>query len=90
MAMEGNSPASSDLRRIDLVLAADNAVALGAVIATMMGCEPGRLRFLMKPRELGLGDYDLSMIEIMGDMRIIPHYKLPPLGGEAIHGNKAI
>ena len=90
MAMEGNGPASPDLRQIDLILAADNAVALDAVIATMMGCDPGRLRFLMKAKELGMGDYDLSNIEIIGDLRVIPNFKLPPLGGEAIHGNKAI
>ena len=37
-----------------------------------------------------MGDYDLSNIEIIGDLRVIPNFKLPPLGGEAIHGNKAI
>ena len=90
VGMEGNGPASSDLRQIDLILAADNAVALDAVIATMMGCDPRRLRFLQKAKELGLGDYDLAKTEIIGDLRVIPNFKLPPLGGEAIHGNKAI
>jgi ferredoxin len=90
VAMEGNGPASPDLRRTDLILAADNAVALDAVIATMMGCDPSRLMFLQKAKELGLGDYDLSKIEIIGDLKVIPNYKLPPLGGEAIHGNKVI
>jgi uncharacterized protein (DUF362 family) len=60
--MEGNGPASNDLRDIGLILASDNAVALDAVIATMMGIEPGRLRFLQKAQEAGLGDYDLSTI----------------------------
>jgi uncharacterized protein (DUF362 family)/Pyruvate/2-oxoacid:ferredoxin oxidoreductase delta subunit len=90
VGMEGNGPASPDLRQIDLILAADNAVALDAVIATMMGCDPGRLRFLQKAKELGLGDYDLAKTEIIGDLRVIPNFKLPPLGGEAIQGNKAI
>lgn len=90
VAMEGNGPASPDLRQLDLILAADNAVALDAVIATMMGCDPGRLRFLRKAKELGLGDYDLANIEVFGYLKVIPNFKLPPLGGEAIHGNKAI
>lgn len=90
VAMEGNGPASSDLRRTDLILAADNAVALDAVIATMMGCNPGRLRFLQKSKELGLGDYDLAKIEIIGNLKVIPNYQLPPLGGESIYGNKTI
>jgi len=49
-----------------LVLASDNGVAMDAVIATMMGIEPGRLRSLQKAKKKGLGEYDLSTIEIIG------------------------
>jgi len=90
VAMEGNGPASPDLRQIDLILAADNAVALDAVIATMMGCDPGRLRFLRKAKELGLGDYDFAKTEIIGDLSVIPNFKLPPLGGEAMQGDRVM
>ncbi|MBI5605308.1 MAG: DUF362 domain-containing protein [Deltaproteobacteria bacterium] len=90
VGMEGNGPASPDLRDIGLILASDNAVALDAVMAFMMGCDPGRLRFLQKARETGLGDYDLSTIEVEGEMKPIPGFKLPPLGGEAISGNTAV
>jgi len=90
VGMEGNGPASPDLRNIGLILASDNAVALDGVIATMMGCEPGRLRFLQKAKEVGLGDYDLSRIEIIGELRQLPNFKLPPLGGEANLRNEAM
>jgi NAD-dependent dihydropyrimidine dehydrogenase PreA subunit len=90
VGMEGNGPACPDLRDIGLVLASDNAVALDAVISTMMGCDPGRLLFLRKAKDLGLGDYDLKNIEVIGDLRQIPDFKLPPLGGEAIFKNEAI
>ena len=90
VGMEGNGPASPDLRDIGLILASDNAVALDAVIATMMGCDPGRLRFLQKAKEVGLGDYDLSKIEIIGELKKLPNFKLPPLGGEAVIDNEAI
>jgi len=90
VGMEGNGPASPDLRDIGLLLAADNAVVLDSVVATMMGCEPSRLRFLQKAREVGLGECDLNRIEIIGDLNKIPDFKLPPLGGEAIIGNEAI
>jgi uncharacterized protein (DUF362 family)/Pyruvate/2-oxoacid:ferredoxin oxidoreductase delta subunit len=83
VGMEGNGPACSDLRNIGLILASDNAVALDSVIATMMGCEPGRLRFLQKAKEVGLGDYDLSRIDIIGELKRLTGFKLPPLGGEA-------
>ena len=90
VGMEGNGPASPDLRNIGLILASDNAVALDGVIATMMGCEPGRLRFLQKAKKVGLGDYDLSRIEIIGELRQLPDFKLPPLGGEATLRNEAM
>jgi uncharacterized protein (DUF362 family)/NAD-dependent dihydropyrimidine dehydrogenase PreA subunit len=90
VGMEGNGPASTELRNIGLILASDNAVALDAVIAKMMGCEPGRLRFLQKAREAGLGDYDMGSIEIVGELKRIPDFKLPPLGGEANIHNELI
>lgn len=88
--MEGNGPASPDLRDIGLLLASDNAVAMDGVVAFMMGCDPGRLRFLRKAKEEGLGDYDLNSIEIIGSLRRIPGFKLPPLGGEAILDNEGM
>jgi uncharacterized protein (DUF362 family)/NAD-dependent dihydropyrimidine dehydrogenase PreA subunit len=90
VGMQGNGPASPDLRDIGLVLAADNAVALDAVIATMMGCDPSWLRFLQKAKELGLGDYDLQRIDVIGELRRLPDFKLPPLSGEAIASNPAM
>jgi len=90
IGMEGNGPASPDLRNIGVILASDNAVAVDSVIATMMGCDPSRLRFLQKAKEAGLGDYDLSTIEIIGELKRLPDFKLPPLGGEAIFHNEAM
>jgi uncharacterized protein (DUF362 family)/Pyruvate/2-oxoacid:ferredoxin oxidoreductase delta subunit len=90
VGMQGNGPASPDLREIGLILASDNAVALDGVVATMMGLDPGRLRFLQKAKAMGLGDFDSGMIQIDGRMRILPDFKLPPLGGEAIAGNPAL
>ncbi|HEY3275279.1 MAG TPA: DUF362 domain-containing protein [Syntrophorhabdaceae bacterium] len=90
VGMEGSGPASPDLRDIGLLLASDNAVAMDGVVAFMMGCDPGRLRFLQKAKEEGLGDYDLNTIEIIGRLRRIPGFKLPPLGGEAILDNEGM
>ncbi|NNK84404.1 MAG: DUF362 domain-containing protein [Desulfobacterales bacterium] len=90
VGMEGNGPASPDLRSIGLILASDDAVALDSIIARMMGLEPGRLKFLKKAREIGLGDYDLDSIEVIGELKTLPDFKLPPLGGEAISENEVI
>ncbi len=90
VGMEGNGPASPDLRDIGLILAADNAVALDAVVATMMGAAPERLRFLQKARADGLGDYDISKLDIRGVLKPLPDFRLPPLGGSAIQDNPAV
>jgi uncharacterized protein (DUF362 family)/NAD-dependent dihydropyrimidine dehydrogenase PreA subunit len=90
IGMEGNGPASPDLREIGLILASDNAVALDAIIATMMGCEPSRLRFLQKAKLMGLGDYDLGKIDVVGELKKLPDFKLPPLSGEATMSNEAM
>ena len=90
VGMEGNGPASPDLREIGLILAADNAVAMDAVVARMMGIDPGVLRFLQKAKDMGLGDFDAKMIQIDGTMEILADFKLPPLGGEAILNNQMV
>ena len=90
VGMEGNGPVSNDLRNIGLILASDNGVALDAVMATMMGCEPGRLRFLQRAKELGLGNYDLNTIEVIGELKPLPDFKLPPLSGERDFNDKNI
>ncbi len=90
VGMEGNGPASPDLREIGLVLASDNAVALDATIARLMGLDPARLGFIQRARDLGLGDFDESAIEIIGKLKPIQGFKVPPLGGEAIANNEAI
>jgi ferredoxin len=90
VGMEGNGPACPDVRDIGLILASDNAVALDSVMARMMGLDPALLRFLQKAKEEGLGDYDLNSIEIIGELKQIPDFKLPLLGGEAIIHNKPV
>jgi uncharacterized protein (DUF362 family)/NAD-dependent dihydropyrimidine dehydrogenase PreA subunit len=79
VGMEGNGPASPDLRDIGQILAADNAVAMDAVMARMMGIDPQILPFLKMARDRGLGDYEASAIELIGDLTVIPDFKYPPV-----------
>jgi uncharacterized protein (DUF362 family)/NAD-dependent dihydropyrimidine dehydrogenase PreA subunit len=90
VGMEGNGPASPELREIGLVLASDNAVALDGVVARMMGLDPSCLRFLQKAKDMGLGDFEFHMVEVSGNMQVLADFKLPPLGGEAITGNPTV
>ena len=90
VGMEGNGPASPDLRTINRILASDNAVALDATISRMMGLDPGKLKFIQRAAELGLGGYRTDAIDIIGKLETIPDFKLPPLSGEDIAENAAI
>ncbi|MEE9516918.1 MAG: DUF362 domain-containing protein [Candidatus Adiutricales bacterium] len=78
VAMEGNGPASTDLRDVGQILASDNGLAMDATIARLMGVEPGNLPFLRIARERGLGDFEEDSIEIIGDLSPVLDYKLPP------------
>ncbi|MFH1985465.1 MAG: DUF362 domain-containing protein [Pseudomonadota bacterium] len=90
VGMEGNGPASPELRTIGRILAGDNAVALDAVMARMMGLDPARLRFLQRAAALGLGSHDAADTTLVGELTVIDDFKIPPLGGQAIQDNPAI
>jgi len=78
VGMEGNGPASTELRQVNRILAADNGIALDATIARMMGVKPESLPFLKIARQQNLGEFDESAIEILGQLEPIPNFKLPP------------
>ncbi|MBW2061931.1 MAG: DUF362 domain-containing protein [Deltaproteobacteria bacterium] len=78
VGMEGNGPASTDLRTIGRIMASDNAVALDATMARMMGLDPQSLPFLQIAKQRGLGDFDADSIKILGDLKALPNFKLPP------------
>jgi uncharacterized protein (DUF362 family)/Pyruvate/2-oxoacid:ferredoxin oxidoreductase delta subunit len=78
VGMEGNGPNCSDLREIGLILASNNGVAVDAVIARMMGLDPGAVPFIRIAQEKGLGSYARETLEIEGALKPIPGFKLPP------------
>ncbi|MDR0478056.1 MAG: DUF362 domain-containing protein [Desulfobulbaceae bacterium] len=79
LGMQGNGPASTELRYIGRILASDNGVALDAVVARMMGVAPAKLGFLLKAKAMGLGDYRDESIALDGTLLPIPDFKTPPL-----------
>ncbi|MBU4277287.1 MAG: DUF362 domain-containing protein [Proteobacteria bacterium] len=82
VGMEGNGPASTELRDVNLILASDNAVALDGVIARLMGvADPGQVRFLATAQKAGLGEFSDEATEIIGELIPIEGFKLPPAGG---------
>ena len=84
VGMEGNGPASLELRDVGKIIASDNGVALDTVIGKMMGVSADRLPFLRFASEKGLGSWDLNEIRISGDAELIPDFKLPPITSMAV------
>ena len=77
LGMQGNGPASTELRYIGRILASDNGVALDAVVARMMGVDPAKVGFLVKAKAMGLGDYREEAIALDGALTLIPDFKAP-------------
>lgn len=90
VGMEGNGPASPDLREIGVILAADNGVAMDGIMARMMGVDPDSLGFMQKAKAEGLGDYAADEVETVGNLFTVPDFKLPPLAGAGIASNAAL
>ena len=76
-AMEGQGPSGGRPREVGRVLASNNAVALDAVMAAMMGLAPRRVPMLRIAEERGLGPADLERIAIDGPFAVVPRFKVP-------------
>lgn len=67
IGMEGTGPGSGQPVGLHLVLAGDDAVALDAVSAEVMDIRPLEVNTIRLAAELGVGEADLSRIEVLGD-----------------------
>lgn len=67
VAMEGDGPSSGRPRQIGLVAASEDAVALDAVMAAVMGLNPDRVHTTRFAGERGLGESRLSHIKTLGE-----------------------
>jgi uncharacterized protein (DUF362 family)/NAD-dependent dihydropyrimidine dehydrogenase PreA subunit len=77
LAMEGYGPASPETRWVNKVLAATDAVALDTVLAKIVGFSVDDVPYLQLARQFGLGETDLSAIEISGEAKTIDAYHRP-------------
>ncbi|MDD5495804.1 MAG: DUF362 domain-containing protein [Candidatus Omnitrophica bacterium] len=67
VAMEGDGPSAGKARKMNLVMAGDDAVAIDAVIAKIMGLIPFDILVTKEASAMGLGEADLAQIELAGD-----------------------
>jgi uncharacterized protein (DUF362 family) len=68
IAMEGRGPANGQPRRLDVILASRDAVALDATAMRMVGLDPRRARHLVLTAKAGLGWMRADAIEVDGDL----------------------
>jgi len=79
-AMEGDGPSSGVVRKMNLVMAGDDAVAIDSCLAKIMGLAPLDILVTKEAYEAKLGEADLSKIEVLGDDLnnfIAKDFKLP-------------
>ena len=79
-AMEGDGPSSGVSRKMNLVMAGEDAVAIDSCLAKIMGLAPLDILVTKEAYEAKLGEADLSKIEVLGgDLNsfIAKDFKLP-------------
>ena len=67
VAMEGNGPSSGNPKKLGLVLASEDAVALDAVASELIGFEDGEINAIDIAFQRGLGEKRKEKIVVFGD-----------------------
>jgi len=67
VAMEGRGPSHGKPRRLDVILASRDGVALDASAMRLVGLDPSRCKHVVLAARQGLGRMDTAAIEIDGD-----------------------
>ncbi len=81
LSLEGDGPASGGIaRKLGLVLAGVDAVAIDSIIAAIMGIAPDDVLATREAAKRNLGISSINEIEVLGEKLkdvIVPDYKLP-------------
>lgn len=67
IGMEGDGPGSGTPRGMGIIAASADAVAMDMFIGRMVGLEPEELPTTKAAMELGIGETDPEMVEVVGD-----------------------
>ncbi|MFQ5957213.1 MAG: DUF362 domain-containing protein [Candidatus Brocadiales bacterium] len=67
VGMEGNGPNAGEPRKVGLIIASNNGVAMDAVASSIIGYEPLGIPTIRYAQERGLGTADLEKIDIKGE-----------------------
>lgn len=78
--MEGDGPSAGTARKMNLIMAGADAVAIDACVAKIIGLEPHKVLVTKEAAIMGLGESDLAKIEVAGgrvEDFISKDFKLP-------------
>jgi uncharacterized protein (DUF362 family) len=77
--MEGRGPVAGQVRRLDVLLASPDPVAVDSTAMRLVGLDPKRARHVNLAAEAGLGQFEESQIEVEGDReRCQTQFEPPP------------
>ncbi|GJQ57677.1 MAG: hypothetical protein SCALA701_04780 [Candidatus Scalindua sp.] len=80
IGMEGNGPNAGDPRKVGVIIASYDCVALDAVASSIIGFNPMMVPIIKYAYERGLGTADLNAINVVGekiDAVAVPDFKKP-------------
>jgi Fe-S-cluster-containing hydrogenase component 2 len=67
IGMEGNGPNAGDPRKVGLIIAGIDGVALDAVVSTIIGFDPMKVPIIKYAHERKLGTADMNKIDVSGE-----------------------
>lgn len=76
--MDGTGPSAGNPKKLGIILASIDGVAVDVVLCDMLGKDPMKIPTNRIATEQGLGEGDLTKIEIIGDVPLIDDFKWPP------------
>ena len=91
VAMEGDGPTNGTPRQMNLLAASTDGIALDAVVATLVGVPPEDLATLRAAHTRGVGQTDLSRIDLCGSSIAeiaVTDFRIPSASGAVEFGPK--
>lgn len=67
VAMEGDGPTSGDLKKMGIIVASSDSVALDSVVSSIIGIDPFDVPTTLEANKRGLGEAQLERIEVLGE-----------------------
>ncbi|MDI9437950.1 MAG: DUF362 domain-containing protein [Euryarchaeota archaeon] len=85
VGMEGNGPSAGDTRDLGMILAGKDGVAMDSLICHILGRAPLQIPNNRVAGEQGLGETDITKIDILGNIPEIKDFKWPSNLSQALN-----